>query len=154
VLTTTDYVPGHSESLIVAGVTALPGSGETQIDLDTTHGTALQYAHKGTPVDLTNFKLNNAPDSTPGNIQAKLGLNIATVAIQAAVGLLSRSIVIQSGGPTITLNQQDSLGINQPFPVADGYFGGHTIIRSLPGSFPYGPARAISADLHQGLLDQ
>jgi hypothetical protein len=101
VVTTTDYLPGHSEQLTIApdGVSA-----------DKTTITVMehaQYIHSGQHVDLS-------------MLPARLGMEINAAETRAAVALLSRSIRIVSEGDTF----------GQPFPSGPGqYFGGHTIVR-------------------------
>lgn len=121
VVTTTDYLPGHSEQRTIAdmGVSA---------DRKTiTVTAAFQYPHDATEVDL---KAKNVPDKVGPQDDPNLpDDNGRLVDMRAAVGLLSRSIRIVSGC--------DSAG--QAFPAPgktcagpDGssyYFGGHTIFR-------------------------
>ncbi|MGH7815740.1 MAG: hypothetical protein ACREQI_17265 [Candidatus Binataceae bacterium] len=126
VVTSTDYMPGHSEQLRIASVSYDSGTNRTLITLDTANGAAVQWTHNGSQYDLTNV---STPDGAV-NVQTKLSLNIGSVDTRAAVALLSRSIVIQSGGNTINIAAQDGSGINQPFPVSAGYFGGDTIFRA------------------------
>ena len=110
VLTTTDYLPGHSEQLTISGTPSVSNN-VTIIDLTT----AVQYPHNGQTFDLSNTTF-------PGI--SRLGPNFPSSAeMRAAVGLLSRSIRIISDGNTP----------GAPFTVApgnaDNYFGGHTIVR-------------------------
>ncbi len=109
VLTTTDYLPGHSERLKISG-TSVNGQ-VTTINLDA----PVQYPHNGQKFDLS--------DTTFPGI-SRLGPNFPPAAeMRAAVGLLSRSIRIISDGDTP----------GAPFTVnpgnPDNYFGGHTLVR-------------------------
>ncbi|MGH7779240.1 MAG: G8 domain-containing protein [Candidatus Binataceae bacterium] len=107
VLTTTDYLPGHSEQLTVKGT---PGSSNT-VNLVS----GVQYPHNGQLFDLSNA-------SYPGI--SRLGTNFpASADMRAAVGLLTRSIRIVSDGDTPGLD----FAVNPGNP--DNYFGGHTIVR-------------------------
>lgn len=106
VVTTTDYLPGHSEQLTVgADVTC-----GTTITVDE----ALKYDHNGTRYPL--------PQSADFD---RLGLDPALTRdgaeTRAAVALLTRSIRIVSAGDTL----------NQDFPAeSTGYFfGGHLVAR-------------------------
>ncbi len=101
VVTTTDYLPGHSEQLTIApnGVSA---DKQTITVLE-----PARYVHNGERFDL-------------GMLPDRLGIPIDAAETRAAVALLSRSIRIVSAG--------DAFG--QPFPSGPGqYFGGHTIVR-------------------------
>jgi cell migration-inducing and hyaluronan-binding protein len=109
-LTTTDYLPGHSEQLTIEG-TPTVSNNVTTIKL----GSAVKYPHNGQTFDLS--------DKTFPGI-SRLGPNFpASGEMRAAVGLLTRSIRIISDGDTP----------GAPFTVApgnpDNYFGGHTIVR-------------------------
>ncbi|MFZ0313304.1 MAG: G8 domain-containing protein [Candidatus Korobacteraceae bacterium] len=124
VLTTTDYLPAHSEQLIV-------GSNDTSQGysvITLMQGQTIQYAHNGTTFDLgaENVPSGIGPNQDP-NIKCS-GTQTRCVETRAAVGLLTRSIRIVSAG--------DTAGANFPAPVAGCgpgnpcyYFGGHTIVR-------------------------
>jgi hypothetical protein len=101
VVTTTDYLPGHSEQLTVSGDVACG----TAVTVDET----LQYAHSG-----TRYPLSTVPNIDPV-------LKSAGAETRAAVALLSRSIRIVSEGDTLS----DGF-----LAESTGYFfGGHTIVR-------------------------
>jgi hypothetical protein len=109
VVTTTDYLPGHSEQLTV---TADVSCG-TEIAVNET----LQYPHKG-----TKFPMTGVPASQ--GLEAKVAAGAET---RAAVGVLTRSIRIVSAGDTI-----DDDFPKEPAPrstTAGYYFGGHMIAR-------------------------
>ena len=100
VLTTTDYLPGHSEELTIASIEA---DGRT-INVKE----EIRYRHQGEKYLL------------PSDV-GRLKLNFSSVETRAAVALLTRSITIVSEGPTATPDG---------FPQTAGtYFGGHTIAR-------------------------
>src|SRR5208282_902489 len=110
VLTTTDYLPGHSEQLTISGTPTVSGK-VTTIHL----ASAVQYPHNGQTFDLSNTAF-------PGI--SRLGPNFPSSAeMRAAVGLLSRSIRIISDGNT----PGAPFSVNPGNP--DNYFGGHTIVR-------------------------
>ena len=87
--------------------------------------TAVQWAHNGTQYDLTSV----SSPSGPINVETKLGLDHAGVDTRAAVGLLSRSIVIQSGGDTIGSPFPPAPAWSTPAPSPGYYFGGHMVVR-------------------------
>ena len=109
VVTTTDYLPGHSEQLTVAGDVSCGDS--------ITVNETLKYDHVG-----TRYSLSAVPD---GILDPTL--KAAGAETRAAVGLLTRSIRIVSEGDTK----------DQSFPAAPPpgsndagyYFGGHLIVR-------------------------
>jgi hypothetical protein len=117
VVTTTDYLPGHSEELIVTD-TSVGGNETTRIRF--THVTCppplprcgVKWHHYGKKYPLD-------ADEHPGI--GRLDLNIESIDTRAAVALLSRSIRIVSAGDTPALD----------FPSADTRYahGGHTLVR-------------------------
>lgn len=124
VVTSTDYVPGHAEELTITGApTYDAGTNQSTMDI-----TPVQWAHNGSQYDLTSV---TSPTGQI-NVQTALGLDHASVDTRAAVGLLSRSIVIQSGGDTIG-SPFPAAPAWQPYPAAAPspgyYFGGHMVIR-------------------------
>ncbi|MGH7906836.1 MAG: hypothetical protein ACREP6_09430, partial [Candidatus Binataceae bacterium] len=136
VLTTTDYMPDHSEQLTICKAT--PGTNSTTIDFTLSDGvstcanpTGLKWAHNGATYDLTTHK---------GISQ--VGLKFNSVDTRAAVALLTRSIRIVSAGNAD----------NQPFPAADPsnpyYFGAVTIVRQ--GFKKYQVQGVEFADMGQG----
>ncbi|HUO04919.1 MAG TPA: hypothetical protein VMU16_06950 [Candidatus Binataceae bacterium] len=128
VVTSTDYLPGHSEQLKIGSLSYDKASNRTTITLDTVNGNSVQWTHNGNKYDLTSVKI---PSGGTVNVKDKLKLNIDSEDTRAAVGLLSRSIVIQSAGTSINIAAQDGSGVNQPFPAASThyFFGGHTVFR-------------------------
>jgi hypothetical protein len=116
VVTTTDYLPGHSEELTVDSISGntvgfhLSGSAP---------GTGVTWTHNG-----TRYKLKLGNQAGRLNLDADLVNNGAET--RAAVALLTRSIKIVSGGNNA----------GDPFPAqpttfgTPGYFfGGHTVFR-------------------------
>jgi len=117
VLTTTDYLPGHSEKLEITGKTS-----KSQFDfkvLDAHNNKeitgGLQYPHNG-----DTYKLDKVPARVKLNITAG---GEAAVETRAAVGLLTRSIRVVSAG--------DSAGqmFDPNGPTPGEYFGGHLMAR-------------------------
>ncbi|GJM15047.1 MAG: hypothetical protein DHS20C13_03740 [Thermodesulfobacteriota bacterium] len=117
VLTTTDYLPGHSEKLKITGKTGMRQFDFKVVDphsnKDIPEGPGLQYPHNG-----DTYKLDKVP--------ARVGLNIMAggqpaVETRAAVGLLSRSIRVVSAG--------NSVGQEFGPPTPGNHFGGHLMVR-------------------------
>lgn len=110
VVTSTDYVPGHSEEAVVASDVEC----STQVALRA----PLKHAHNG-----IRFALSTVPQGV--GLDATLHANGAEV--RAAVGVLTRSIRIVSGGDTLDADfpPEPTLGSSGP-----GYsFGGHVVVR-------------------------
>jgi hypothetical protein len=113
VVTTTDYLPGHSEELIISGA---PVVGDTTTTITfvnaDTEVTGVRWPHNGKTFDLST---TNHPDI------GRLKLPFSSAETRAAVALLTRNIRIISEGDTPVANS---------FTEAVGnYFGGHTIVR-------------------------
>ncbi len=127
VLSTTDYLPAHSEQLTVASNDT--SKGYSVITL--MQGQTVQYIHNGTTFDLGAENVPNGigPDQDPH--VACTSPQTRCVETRAAVGLLTRSIRIISAG--------DNPGENFPSASDCGsncyYFGGHTIVRQGFASF-------------------
>ncbi|MFN8603017.1 MAG: hypothetical protein U0842_21325 [Candidatus Binatia bacterium] len=106
VVTTTDYLPSHSEELVVVG-TPVVANGVTTITYRNADGKTpgVKWPHNGEVYDF-------------GTLPARLGIQRKSAETRAAVALLSRNIEIVSEG-------------DQPVAKSftDGYFGGHTIVR-------------------------
>jgi hypothetical protein len=99
VVTTTDYLPGHSEQFTVTGV--------SPDKMTVTVMEKARYIHNGERFDLS-------------MLPARLGIALDAAETRAAVALLSRSIRIVSEGNAF--GQPFPSGPGQ-------YFGGHTIVR-------------------------
>jgi len=106
VLTTTDFLPGHSEQREIESITT--SGGRSVITLTS----GLAYRHNGEAYDLTQYKLS------------RQGIAKPSVETRAAVALLTRNIRIESAGKTV-----DALLPAEDSPDTDRYFGGHTVIR-------------------------
>jgi hypothetical protein len=114
VVGTTDWYPGHSEEVIIAGVTS-----GTAFALST----PLHFDHAGTIYDIANDI--RTPPSAHQEVETR-----------AAVGLLSRDIRIYSLGdtydqpfPSAAACGYTADGQGNPTTPADCYFGGHVIVR-------------------------
>jgi hypothetical protein len=124
VVSTTDYLPGHSEELIINGAPSISGSATTInfTNADRTV-TGVKWPHNGQTFDLSATRYPNI---------SRLGLSINAAETRAAVALLSRSIRIVSEGDTPVANSFPP----EPTNGAQGYyFGGHTIVRQGFQSF-------------------
>lgn len=111
VVTTTDYLPGHSEQLTIDTVTV------TETGTTITVKEPLRYPHNGQVFDLSALPTGIGPDPLP-NSAANLPARYAET--RAAVALLSRSIRIVSAG--------DELGDEFPAEATGYHFGGHTVV--------------------------
>jgi hypothetical protein len=111
VVTTTDYLPGHSEQLTIDTI-SVNGSSTT-----ITVQEHLRYPHNGQVVDLSGLPAGVGPDANP----LVPGPTVRFAETRAAVALLTRSIRIVSAG--------DALDADFPDESTGYYFGGHTIIR-------------------------
>jgi hypothetical protein len=119
VVTTTDYLPGHSEELTIAkDPTMTDSDGNTIIEVNE----KIQYAHSGTAYPF------------PSGLKDATGIQATQAETRAAVALLTRSIRIVSGPNSDTIDQsklncETKENPTPCFPVSDGYIGGHTIVR-------------------------
>jgi hypothetical protein len=111
VVTTTDYLPGHSEQLTINSI-SVSGSSTT-----ITVQENLSFPHNGQVVDLSGLPVGVGPDPNP----LISGPTPRFVETRAAVALLTRSIRIVSAG--------DALDSDFPVESTGYYFGGHAIIR-------------------------
>jgi len=115
VVTTTDYMPDHSEELIIKAQPTDNKDGTFTIQYENANpsiASGVQWSHNGQTYPLGN-------DTHKGIDRLKLGRTM--VETRAAVGLLTRSIKIYSGGNTIGKKFDDE---------ASTYtFGAHTIAR-------------------------
>ncbi|MCL4244766.1 MAG: hypothetical protein KJ002_06505 [Candidatus Dadabacteria bacterium] len=122
VVTTTDYLPGHSEVLEIIE----PAVSSTTFNFKVINPFTgaeipggLQYKHHGETYPLT-------------SVPTRLGLDIKVdgqpaAETRAAVALLSRSIRIVSAGDTF--NMANPTCDYNCFPAAPYHFGGHTSVR-------------------------
>jgi hypothetical protein len=137
VITTTDYLPGHSETLTIQSVSP-PTKGEVTT-LTVTAGVA--YEHDGHTYDTGRFVPNGiGPDQDP-NVTCSGG-QTRCVETRAAVGLLTRSIQIVSGGDTLGSSFPASSNCQSGTPPTCSskpgdcyFFGGHTLVRQGFQSF-------------------
>ena len=107
VVTTTDFLPGHSEQRQIASIST--SGGKSVIDLNG----SLSYPHNGKAYDLTRYKLSAQ------------GITKKSVETRAAVALLTRNIRIVSAGKTVRMRNS----LPRIPTTTNRYFGGHTIIR-------------------------
>lgn len=106
VVTTTDYLPGHSEEF-----TIVSNDGQHIEFKSDEPNQGARYFHSGKRYDISDL-----PD--------RLGIDAENAETRAAVGLLTRSIRIVSEGDSFSPGTQDN------FPPQPGnFFGGHTVVR-------------------------
>ncbi len=125
VVTSTDYLPGHSEVLeIVAPEVDATTFNFKLIDqftgMDSDKGPGLQYPHNGIPYSLAKLPENmKCSENNKDCIDIEVNGQPAAET-RAAVGLLSRSIMIVSAGDTFMSDFP---------PIPGNYLGGHTMVR-------------------------
>lgn len=110
-ITSTDYVPSHSEQIEIATVTQ--SGTETTITVKK----PFEYPHFGRTFPLDNVPAGIGPDLPPGALPDQKRF----VETRAAVALLTRSIRIVSEGDELMKHFDDE--------PPGYYFGGHTIFR-------------------------
>ena len=108
VVTTTDYLPGHSEELTISEIL-----GPNMIRVEQ----PIKYGHWGEQYDLSRVPAGQGPDFASD--QPKVAET------RAAVALLTRSIRIVSEGDT----HDCPVGQETCFTGGQYFFGGHTIVR-------------------------
>jgi hypothetical protein len=146
VLTSTDYLPGHTEILLITNIASDQRTITFVRDVSefkdgaACAGTGACFAHNGTTYDTSSVPSGIGPDQDP-NIACSVGQK-RCVETRAAVGLLTRSIRIVSGGDTLMSSFPGSANCmsgNPPTcntkPGSCYYFGGHTLVRQGFQSF-------------------
>jgi hypothetical protein len=128
VVTTTDYVASHSEQLTITDISLDKKTITFTRVGNACTGTGVCYHHFGQTYDLSAVTAGIGPEQDP-NLTCS-GTQTRCVETRAAVGLLSRSIKIVSGGDTL-LSDFPAVDPNCGAPPQTPcyYFGGHTIIR-------------------------
>ncbi len=111
VVTTTDFLPGHSEELVIQGTPITDAARNT---------TTINFTNANTSFNGTQWPHNARQYDYTGIVPARLGLRSTSAETRAAVALLSRSIRIVSDGSTPASSFDATPG---------NYFGGHTIVR-------------------------
>ena len=131
VVTTTDFLPGHSEELEISNVTMNPNGTST-----ITVKTAVQFPHVGIAYDYADAKGSNStagPAADPEianltDVPPATKLKQTQVETRAIVALLTRNIVIASEGNSPVLGRSAT-----HFPIVrnrtDSFYGGHVIVR-------------------------
>jgi hypothetical protein len=116
VITSTDYIPGHAEELVVQLTSQNPNKTTTIRFTNAVPGvTGVKYYHNGAAYNL-------AAKLPPATVTA---LGRSTVETRAAVGLLSRSIQIQSAGDMMGELFPSETSTVQP----NYFFGAHSVVR-------------------------
>ena len=135
VISTTDYLPGHSEAMTIQSVSTTKGTSTVLL----TAGVA--YEHNGHTYDTGRVVPTGiGPDQDP-NVTCSSG-QTRCVETRAAVGLLTRSIQIVSGGDTLESPFPSSSACQSGNPPTCSsqpgqcyFFGGHTLARQGFQSF-------------------
>jgi hypothetical protein len=130
VVTTTDYLPGHTEEFVIDKVTT-DSTGHTWIDIDSSESVpesmrTVQFPHWGEAYsyeDIAAVHDDAGPGPDPGSTVNRSTLPPNHIETRAIVALLTRSIKIASEGDPLTTRATDH------FPVGAGFYGGHTIVR-------------------------
>lgn len=115
VLTSTDYLPSHSEELVIQSVES--DAKGTKITLQN----PVKFPHNGEAFDFSSLPPTTGPRDDPNRPATLPSRHLET---RAAVALLTRSIMIASEGATPVLSDRDV----DHFP-ATSYYGGQTIMR-------------------------
>ena len=113
-LTSTDYLPGHSEEVVIQSVQN--DAKGTLITLNK----GVTYPHYGTAYDFSGIAATSGPRDDPDGPKTLPSRHIET---RAAVALLTHSIMVASEGPQPVLSGRDVPHFTQ------GYYGGHTLFR-------------------------
>jgi hypothetical protein len=108
VVTTTDYLPGHSEQLTIASIN--PDQQTITVEKPA------QYLHNGEAYDLS-------------ALPQRLGIDFTQAETRAAVALLSRSIRIVSEGSAFGQPLPPTAAACAAGAQGCQYFGGHTLVR-------------------------
>ena len=133
VVTTTDYMPTHSEQLTIVtvgsdkkSVTFTRNAGYPNVPCEGA-GTGVCFPHNGQTYTLAGVPTGIGP-TQDSHVTCSSGTpnNTRCIDTRAAVGLLTRSIEILSEGdePDTDTSEHDHFP-----PTKDNYFGGHTIVR-------------------------
>jgi hypothetical protein len=126
VVTTTDYLPGHTEELVIKDVVKEMDGGQ-RIDIDETAPVpmnAVKNAHYGQTYDYSSI-VTDHPTAGPAVDPNVKNLKPGNIETRAIIALLTRSIIVASEGNTPVVERTAV-----HFPATPGnYFGGHTIAR-------------------------
>ncbi len=133
VVTSTDYLPGHSEELTIDSISSDPNGAKI-----TVKAPGVQFPHWAQKYDLTSIPLDKGPQIDPNLPKPPPGEPPPPRKLEtrAAVALLTRSILIQSEGKDPVLQDRntdpttwDPAAGDPHFPLSAGYYGGHTVAR-------------------------
>jgi hypothetical protein len=115
VVTSTDYLPGHSEELIIASM------GSDSMGTKITLQSPVRFPHYGVAYDFSSISSSSGPRNDLNGPKTQPSRHLET---RAAVALLTRSIMIASEGATPMLSNRGVEHFS-----AKGFYGGHTLIR-------------------------
>jgi hypothetical protein len=121
VVTSTDYLPGHSEELTIDSV-----STDSTGTIITVKAPGVQFPHWGEAYDYSNFPEGVGPRDDLNRPATQASRHLEN---RAAVALLSRSILIESEGTQPVIADRDTSATDPHFPLTAGYYGGHTVVR-------------------------
>jgi hypothetical protein len=121
VVTTTDYLPSHTEELVISAIT------NTQSSATITVQSSVQFPHSGQTYDYS-ATATASPNTGPAPDPAVTNLLAHNIETRAIVALLTRNIVIASEGPNPVFTRS-----SDHFPVSLGnpqnHEGGTTLAR-------------------------
>jgi hypothetical protein len=128
VVTTTDYLPNHSEELLICKIEEIGMAAKITFTTDLTADVKTTCPAKG--VKWT----HNGEQYSLARLPSRLNIGKATAETRAAVGLLTRSVRIVSEGDAFgncfPPSAKDPIkGCSIDDPRKNYYFGGHTIAR-------------------------
>jgi hypothetical protein len=115
VITSTDYLPSHSEEAIISSVTS--DANGTKITLQD----PVNFPHYGVAYDFSSLPATSGPHDDPNRPKTLPSRHLET---RAAVALLTRSIMVASEGPVPVIADRSV----DHFPK-DSFYGGQTIMR-------------------------
>ncbi len=130
VVTTTDYLPNHSEELVICEI----DDGQKAKITFTTDLTADPIKKKTCPKKGVKWAHNGEQYSLFDRLPPRLNIGKAAAETRAAVGLLTRTVQIVSEGDSFgdcfpPSKKDPSKGCLVDDPHTNYYFGGHTIAR-------------------------
>ncbi|MBS0642578.1 MAG: hypothetical protein JSS43_22165 [Proteobacteria bacterium] len=141
IVTSTDYMPGHSEVMRITNVVSASEIEVERADLPSGNGQGLQFAHNGTRFNVAALLTDASDtfkngitdtDSDPNDASAVNPSVAQSAETRASVALLTRSIRILSGGdgPGETFDDATYGNAAKGVPAkADYQFGGQVIFR-------------------------
>jgi hypothetical protein len=134
VVTTTDYLPNHSEELLICKIEEINGKMAAEITFTTDLTADPNDLEKTCPAQGVNWTHNGEQYALYNRLPSRLNISKAAAETRAAVGLLTRTVRIVSEGdrfgdcfPPSKIDA--SKGCLEDDDRKHYYFGGHTIAR-------------------------